>query len=99
MDSEQRLRIVERGESEDKPRNAQCRDDADRNAVAREHAGESARPGIGGPGFGAQNGKWLGHIDVEFVRRRELTVGIAGTASVAESGQIIEVASVERAPP
>ena len=39
----------------------------------------------------------LRHVDVELVRRRELAVGVAGAAAVAEIGEIIEIAVGKRA--
>ncbi len=97
MDAEQHLAVVEGGEAEDERRDAQRRDDADRKPVAREQAGKSARPGIGGVGVGARDRQRLRDVDVEFMRRRELAVGVAGAAAVAEIGEIIEVAVGKRA--
>src|SRR5258708_12321690 len=54
------------------------------------------RPSVGSVGFGAGNRKRLRHIDVEFMRRRELAVGVTGAAAVAEIGEIIEVAVGKR---
>jgi electron transfer flavoprotein alpha subunit len=39
----------------------------------------------------------LRHIDVEFVRRRELAVSVAGAAGVAEIGEVVEVSVGEGA--
>src|SRR5260370_23686485 len=97
MNSEQNLPVVESGKAENERRNAQSRDKADGEAIARKHARKGLRPGIDGVGFGAGNRKRLRHIDVEFMRRRELAVGITGTAGVAEIGEIIEVAVGKRA--
>ena len=64
--------------------------------VAREQAGKGARPGIGGVGVGARDRQRLRDVDVEFVRRRELAVGVTGAAAVAEIGEIVQVAVGKR---
>ena len=97
MDAEQHRRSCQCGEAEDEGGDAERRDDADRKPVAREQAGEGARPGIGGIGIGAHDRQRLRHVDVEFVRRRELAVDVAGAAAVAEIGEIVEVAVGKRA--
>ena len=97
MDAEQNLPVVHRGKSENECRDAQGGDDADGEAVAREQAGKSPRPSVGGPGFGARDCQRLRDVDVEFMRRRELAIGVAGAAAVAEIGEIIEVAVGKRA--
>ena len=97
MDAEQHLPVVQRGKAEDESGNAERGDEADDEPVARERAGEGAGPGIGGVGFGARHRQRLRHIDVEFMRRRELAVGVARAAAVAEIGEIVEVAVGKRA--
>ena len=97
VDAVEHLMVVERGKAENKGRHAQRRDDADRKSVAREQPGEGARPGIGGIGFGARDRQILRNVDVVFMRRRELAVGVAGAAAMAEVGEVIEVAVGKRA--
>ena len=55
MDAEQHLAVVQGGKAENECRDAQGRDEADGEAVAREQAGAGLRPGIGGIGFGARD--------------------------------------------
>ena len=93
----QRLRIVEDGKAEDEDRDTERCAQTDRHAVMLEQACARARPGIGGIGLGARDRERPGHVDVEFMRRRELAIGVAGAAGVTQIGKIIEVAVGERA--
>ena len=97
MDAEQHLPVVESGKAEDECGDAERREQADDEPVARERAGEGAGPGIGRVGLGARHRQRLRHIDVEFMRRRELAVGVAGAAGMAEIGEVVEVAVGKRA--
>jgi hypothetical protein len=92
MNADQNLMVAQSGKAEDEGGDAQRSDDADDKTVACEQSGEDARPGIGRPGFGARDRQCLRHIDIEFVRRRKLAVGVAGAAGVAEIGKVVEIA-------
>ena len=90
-------RSLQRGKAEDERGDAERGNEADDEPVARERAGEGAGPGIGRVGLRPRHRERLRHIDVEFMRRRELAVGVAGAAGMAEIGEIVEVAVGKRA--
>ena len=97
MNAVQHRRIDQGGKAEDEGGNAQCSDDADRKPVARKQSRQRSRPGIGGIGFGTGDCQRLRHVDVIFVWRRELAVGVAGAAGMTEIGEIVQIAVGEGA--
>ena len=97
VDAEQNLPIVQCGKAEDERGDAERGNEADDEPVAREGTGKGAWPDISGVGLRARHRKRLRNVDVEFMRRRELAIGVAGAAGVAEIGEIIEIAVGKRA--
>ena len=78
---EQRRRIGERHEARDEHRHARRAQKRDHQPVARERAGQEARPGIGRVAVVAQPGERRRHVDVELVRRGVLAVRQTGAAA------------------
>jgi hypothetical protein len=90
--------VVESHETDDECGNAQRGNDRDHQSVAGEYPGERPRPRIGLVRVIACLGQYQRHVDVELMRRRKLTIDVAGTAGMAEIGEIIEVTVRKRAP-
>ncbi len=97
VDAEQDGAVLPADKAEDEGGDAERRDQADRQPIAREHRRESARPGVRGVGIRPRLGEHARDIDVEFMRRRELAIVVAGAAAMAEIGEVVEIAIGKRA--
>jgi hypothetical protein len=97
MDAEQHCGVGPANKADDEECYRDGCDDADRKPVAFEQASERSRPSIGLIAIATEFRQRLRHVDIEFMRRSKLTIVQAGTATVAEVCQVVEISVGERA--